>query len=728
MSEFNDLHDRLRQAEHRVRHLETVNRWVLDALEFVASLGDFQTSIRPEQDVEAILAATRSNLKRLVAFRTVAFLTVNDETFDFEMQDCDADEDRDLLRREVEYQVQEGTFAWALNQSRAVLVPAKGLGRTIVLHALATRVHVVGMFVGVLSDSGAEVSDLSMNLVSIILFNCAHALENSALYKKVNEYNKHLEEAIEKRTLELRHALKEAQVANVAKRHFVANMSHEIRTPMNGIMGLVDLLLDTGPSEEQQKFLSIIQTSCTALLTVINDILDFSKIEAGKLSLERRGFSLRDVVQQTIHLLAPKARERGLRLEAAVGDDIPESLDGDPVRISQILNNLVGNAIKFTERGSVTISVSLEATLGNHVVLRTKVIDTGIGIAPDMLAVLFQPFSQVDGSATRKYGGTGLGLTISKQLTEMMGGTIGVDSKPGKGSTFWFTAALALSSGDLAAAPARTPARETGKDLAGQAAWPRANVLVVEDNESNRLVASVMLERLGQKPDFAVNGAEALEAIKRRQYDIVFMDCQMPVMDGMDATRAIREGERESARHVPIVAMTASALAEEKAQCETVGMDDFISKPVLLDDLAFCLSRWIGEKKAEKKARENAAVVLDLGRIDELKSLSARHAPELFGQLVRNFLTEVPDRLAKLRDAAGRDDRETFHAVVHSLTGISGNIGAARLMSAARHLQSLSRTEPITGAASTVGKLEEEFNLVRAELCGLAEKEPEVRS
>jgi CheY-like chemotaxis protein len=248
----------------------------------------------------------------------------------------------------------------------------------------------------------------------------------------------------------------------------------------------------------------------------------------------------------------------------------------------------------------------------------------------------------------------------------------------------------------------------------------RMSILVVEDNESNRLVASVMLERLGQRPDFAVNGAEALDAVARKRYDLVFMDCQMPVMGGMEATRAIREAEQQSGCHVPIVAMTASALAEEKAQCAAAGMDDFISKPVLLDDLAVALSRWSGTQKVAKRPVKDEGAVLDMGRIVELKGLSERHAPELFGQLVRNFLAEVPERLARLRDAAAREDREAFHAVAHSLTGISGNIGASRLMTAARQLQTLAQTEPIAGTADTVGRLEQEFELVRAELNGLA--------
>jgi CheY-like chemotaxis protein len=382
----------------------------------------------------------------------------------------------------------------------------------------------------------------------------------------------------------LRQARDAALAATRAKSTFLATMSHEIRTPMTGILGIAGLLVDTPLTDYQRRLLQSLQQSGESLLTIINDVLDFSKIEAGKLTLERAIFDPRLVVEDTLRLLSVTARNKRLTLSGGVAPEVPAHLSGDPGRLRQILLNLVGNAIKFTERGTVTVAVTIEASTDEAVVLRVAVTDTGVGLSAEQQARLFQSFSQADDSTTRRFGGTGLGLAISRQLVEMMGGGIGVTSEPGRGSTFWFTARLARTSeAEIAAAGAGAGAND---DL--EPSRP-LSVLLAEDTPVNQLVASRILKKLGHHVEIAGNGAEAVAAVARGRFDVVLMDCQMPEVDGYEATTRIRAAERTG--RLPIVALTASATVEDRERCLAAGMDDFVSKPVKVAELARALAR-----------------------------------------------------------------------------------------------------------------------------------------
>ncbi len=857
----------------RVAHLEDNRRYIQNALEMVLSLEDLYTEIGgAKYSLDALLPEAKRRIDAIFSFDVLAFYMVDETDLSFRPTYRHPNHLAEDIQNEVDYMIDAGYFAWAIRERRGVVISSKDHSRQYLLHVIANHNQVKGMFGGLLPAGQTTLPDTAMTLLSIILLHVANAAESMAYTNLLKNQSGILERQVAERTRALTQSQRElqdamartramaeaAQAASRAKGDFLAKMSHELRTPLNGIIGMTEVVLSSALDDNQRRIIQIVARESYSLLRQINDVLDFSKIESGKLELEQIAFDLPSLMEEVGENFALQAYQKGLDLNVFVDPSIPTRIEGDPVRLRQILLNLAGNAVKFTHHGELLIEARHQPSVCGRASIHFSIADTGIGIEPAKLSRVFSSFTQADNSTTRQYGGTGLGTTISKQLVELMGGQIGVDSQPGVGSTFWFSvdfaippdpsssaddpavkdagtvlvadanantcrilstylkaigrdaataangqAALAILNeridqgtpidaivtaehlGDMrgvelkdaaqrmavyaktpvivttnlktmvafedhdafdfdgsiikpvkfkdleaaldqttllnraAPVPAAALRRSAGGDAGGKAQPERnGRILVADDYPTNQQVAAIHLTASGYTVDLVENGQQAVEAFMRTPYDLILMDIQMPVLNGLDATQKIRAMERKLDRcRTPIIALTANAMQGDEEKCLAAGMDGYLTKPVHRHLLVKSADHWIGgaRGKSGRSRSSSGKTGSPMTVTDGAEVMDTATAVEEFGdwQTVKmvagQLIDNVDSQLQSIRDSLKSGDRECVRQQAHAIKGGAATLEAIALARAAACLEKLSPDGPMDKLDTGFGDLENQF-------------------
>lgn len=682
------------------QNLISTPRQLLDKLDILLAPESFNYEKDKTISVDNLISAHIMQIKGIIPFDVMGILLPDDEGIDFDLHNFWPDKSaKSYLEGIIDSHIEGGTFCLALQQNRPIVTyPDAPNMPSQVLHVLTTHQKIMGMFVGVRFKAAQEIDEFSLKLISIILSNCAHGLETHKLNRQISEHNNQLESTIEKRTVQLRAAKEQAEVASRTKSQFLSTMSHELRTPLTAVIGYAETIAQALSSENQtpkeldqiKGQANIIERSAKHLLQIINDILDLSKIESGKLEVEQLAFNPSEVFDEVENVVKLLADEKSLNFSIQYQFPFPNKIKSDPVRLKQILLNLCTNAIKFTEQGAIEIKSHFDQ---EKQLIVCSVSDQGIGIPIAQQKEIFKPFQQADSSTTRHYGGTGLGLAISTQLTSMLGGHIELRSEPNKGSTFTFSIQSGAMAGDHLVQKYEDlhslPSQVQLTDVPAL----RGDIVLAEDWPDNQELIGLYLDKAGITYRIANNGEEALSLVLEKHTDLVLMDIQMPVMGGEECTQMLRDCGYSN----PIIALTANVLKEDTERYKQGGFSETLAKPIQQQKFYHTLSRY-------------------LPAVSDPPVNTVRQDSEKYKALQRRYIQGLPEQLNQIESAFDERDWKNLAALIHMLKGSGGSFGAQEISDTALEIETSVKSQDIDLCSQQFKMLQQQVHTIISQL------------